>query len=117
MQFPIELNGKRLNTVQAIWTRTSNEIKDEEYNEFYQYVGHDHENPLYRLHFTADAPLAIQALLFVPPRNFETLGMARTESEVQSLLPQSADPGQSQGIVSRNGCASSRAWSTAKICR
>ncbi|HWH71384.1 MAG TPA: molecular chaperone HtpG [Candidatus Sulfotelmatobacter sp.] len=82
VQFPIELNGKRLNTVQAIWARSQKEIKEEEYNEFYQYVGHDHENPLYRLHFASDAPLAIQALLFVPQRNFETLGMGRTESEV-----------------------------------
>lgn len=82
VQFPIELNSKRLNTVQAIWARSKNEIKEEEYNEFYQYVGHDHENPLYRLHFSADAPLAIQALLFVPGRNFETLGMSRIESEV-----------------------------------
>src|SRR5436305_107541 len=77
-----ELNGKRLNTVQAIWARNKNEIKEEEYNEFYQYVGHDHEGPMYRLHFSADAPLAIQALLFVPQRNFETLGMGRQESEV-----------------------------------
>jgi molecular chaperone HtpG len=82
IQFPIELNGKRLNTVQAIWTRKQAEIKDEEYNEFYQYTGHDHEPPLYRLHFTSDAPLAIQALMFVPQRNLETLGMARSESEV-----------------------------------
>ncbi|MDB6123510.1 MAG: molecular chaperone HtpG [Pedosphaera sp.] len=82
VQFPIELNGKRLNTVQAIWGRSKNEIKEEEYNEFYQYIGHDHENPLYRLHFSADAPLAIQALLFVPPRNIEGLGMSRVESEV-----------------------------------
>ncbi|EEF61959.1 molecular chaperone HtpG [Pedosphaera parvula] len=82
VQFPIELNGKRLNTIQAIWARSKNEIKEEEYNEFYQYVGHDHDNPLYRLHFTADAPLSIQALLFVPARNFESMGMARTESEV-----------------------------------
>jgi len=82
IQFPIELNGKRLNTVQAIWARSKNEIKEEEYNEFYQYVGHDHEAPMYRLHFSADAPLAIQALLFVPQRNFETLGMGRQESEV-----------------------------------
>ncbi|MDB6030854.1 MAG: molecular chaperone HtpG, partial [Verrucomicrobiales bacterium] len=82
VQFPIELNGKRENTVQAIWARSKNEIKDEEYNEFYQYVGHDHDNPLFRLHFSADAPLSIQALLFVPQRNFETMGMARTESEV-----------------------------------
>ena len=82
VQFPIELNGKRINTVQAIWARNKNEIKDDEYNEFYQFVGHDHENPLFRLHFNADAPLAIQALLFVPARNFETFGMGRTDCEV-----------------------------------
>ena len=80
--FPIELNGTRLNTVQAIWARSKSEIKDEEYNEFYQFVGHDHEAPLLRLHFTADAPLAIQALLFVPGRNFEGGGMGRIDSEV-----------------------------------
>ena len=80
--FPIELNGKRLNTVQAIWARNKSEIKDEEYNEFYTFVGHDPEKPLFRLHFTADAPLAIQALLFVPQRNFESMGMGRMDSEV-----------------------------------
>jgi molecular chaperone HtpG len=80
--FPIELNTKRLNTVQAIWARNKNEIKEEEYNEFYTFVGHDHDKPLFRLHFNADAPLAIQSLLFVPSRNFETLGMGRIDSEV-----------------------------------
>ena len=80
--FPIELNGKRLNTVQAIWARNKNDIKEEEYNEFYTFVGHDPEAPRFRLHFTADAPLAIQALLFVPQRNFETLGIGRIDSEV-----------------------------------
>lgn len=80
--FPIELNAKRLNTVQAIWARSKNEIKEEEYNEFYTFVGHDHDKPLFRLHFSADAPLAIQALLFVPQRNFESMGMGRIDSEV-----------------------------------
>ncbi|MEJ0089484.1 MAG: molecular chaperone HtpG [Limisphaerales bacterium] len=80
--FPIDLNTKRLNTVQAIWARNKSEIKEEEYNEFYTFVGHDHDKPLFRLHFSADAPLAIQALLFVPGRNFETLGMGRIDSEV-----------------------------------
>ncbi len=80
--FPIELNTKRLNTVQAIWARNKNEIKEEEYNEFYTFVGHDHDKPLFRLHFSADAPLAIHALLFVPGRNFETMGMGRLDSEV-----------------------------------
>lgn len=80
--FPIELNAKRLNTVQAIWARNKNKIKEEEYNEFYTFIGHDAEKPLFRLHFSADAPLAIQALLFVPPRNFESIGMGRIDSEV-----------------------------------
>lgn len=82
VSFPIELNGTRVNTVQAIWARNRSEIKDEEYEEFYKFVGHDHEKPLYRLHFSADAPLAIKSLLFVPSRNIEKMGMSRVESEV-----------------------------------
>ena len=38
-------------TVQALWTRNKSEIKDAEYDEFYKYIGHDSEAPLYRLHF------------------------------------------------------------------
>jgi len=79
IQFPIELNGTRLNTIQAIWSRSKNEITDADYNAFYQYVGHDHQDPLLRLHFSADAPLAIQALLFVPQKNWENMGLGRTE--------------------------------------
>jgi TNF receptor-associated protein 1 len=79
---PIDLNGERQNKVQAIWARSKSEITDAEYNEFYHYIGHDPDDPLLRLHFTADAPLAIQALLFVSTRNFESLGFGRTESEV-----------------------------------
>jgi TNF receptor-associated protein 1 len=82
IQFPIELNGTRLNTIQAIWSRNKSEITDADYNSFYQYVGHDHEDPLLRLHFAADAPLAIQALLFVPQKNWENLGLGRTEHSV-----------------------------------
>ncbi len=80
--FPIKLNGAALNTVQALWARPKSEIKEEEYKEFYEFLGHDPDAPLARLHFTTDAPLAIQALLFVPSRNMETLGLGKSESEV-----------------------------------
>src|ERR1035438_1721819 len=96
--FPIELNSKRLNTVQAIWARNKHEIKEEEYNEFYTFVGHDHEQPLFRLHFSADAPLAIQALLFVPQRNFETLGMGRMDSEVNLYCRKVLIQAKSKGL-------------------
>ncbi len=82
VQFPIELNGEAVNTVQAIWTKNRNEISDADYEEFYKYIGHDSGAPLYRLHFTADAPLSIQALLFVPEKNYELVSMTRSESEV-----------------------------------
>ena len=80
--FPIELNGEVTNKVSAIWARSKSEITDEEYKEFYEFIGHDHEEPLGRLHFTADAPLAIQSLLFVPGKNIENMGLGRSDNEV-----------------------------------
>jgi TNF receptor-associated protein 1 len=79
---PINLNGKRINTVQALWLRGKNEVKDEEYTEFYKFQAHAHDEPRLRLHFSADAPLSIHALLFVPKENTEKLGFARSEPAV-----------------------------------
>ncbi len=79
---PIEVNGKEINTVQALWTRNKAEIKDTEYDEFYKYIGHDTDAPLYRLHFNADAPLAIRALLFIPAKNLELATLTREEHHV-----------------------------------
>ncbi len=82
VSFPINLNGKRINTVQALWLRSKNEIKDEEYTEFYKFQAHAYDEPRLRLHFSADAPLAINALLFVPKDNTEKLGLSRLEPAV-----------------------------------
>ncbi len=82
VQFPIELNGAAVNTVQALWTKSKSEITEDDYHEFYRYIGHDTEAPQYRLHFSADAPLSIRALLFVPSKSYEHLTMTRGESEV-----------------------------------
>ncbi len=82
VSFPINLNGKRINTVQALWLRSKAEIKEEEYEEFYKFQGHDSEKPRLRLHFSADAPISINALLFVPKDNTERLGLTRLEPAV-----------------------------------
>jgi len=82
VSFPINLNGKRINTIQALWLRSRNEIKEEEYTEFYKFQSHAHDDPRLRLHFSADAPLSINALLFVPKDNTEKLGFARLEASV-----------------------------------
>lgn len=80
--FPIKVKGEAVNTVQALWTRGKNEITDAEYNEFYKFIANAFDEPLTRLHFSADAPLAIKSLLFVPRENLEAMGFGRMESGV-----------------------------------
>ncbi len=82
VSFPIKLEGETVNTVQALWTRNKAEITDEEYSDFYKFVGNAHDEPFYRLHFSADAPLAINAILFAPKENFEIMGFGRVEPGV-----------------------------------
>ena len=82
VQFPISVNGDKVNTVDALWMRSKTDIKDEEYDEFYKFQSNDFDSPHLRLHFSADAPLEIKAILFVPKKNMEKLGMWRTECKV-----------------------------------
>lgn len=82
VSFPIKLDGETINTVQALWTKNKNDVTDEEYNDFYKFVGNAATDPMYRLHFSADAPLAINALLFVPAENFEVFGFGKVDPGV-----------------------------------
>ncbi len=82
VSFPIKVAGEEINTVQALWARSKSEIKDEEYADFYKFVGNAVDEPLLRLHFSADAPLAIKALLFAPDSNIEKMGFGRTDPGV-----------------------------------
>ncbi len=82
VSFPIKLAGEVVNTVQAVWTRNKSDIKEEEYSEFYKFIGGAVSEPMYRLHFSADVPLAINALLFVPAENFEVFGFGKVDPGV-----------------------------------
>ncbi|MBD3167087.1 molecular chaperone HtpG [bacterium] len=80
--FPIFVDGEQVNTVQALWTKNKNELTDEDYKGFYQFVANANDEPMYRLHFNADAPLALRAILFVPGSNFEKFGLGKMEPGV-----------------------------------
>ena len=82
VSFPVNLNGKHINTVQALWLRNKSEITDEQYTAFYKFQSHAYDDPRLRLHFSADAPLQINALLFVPKDNTEKFGMGRLDPSV-----------------------------------
>ncbi len=80
--FPILLNGKRVNEVEALWLKNKSEITDDQYKAFYQFACKAWDEPAYRLHFSADAPLAINALVFAPSENPERMGFGKAEPAV-----------------------------------
>ncbi|MCD4655603.1 molecular chaperone HtpG [bacterium] len=80
--FPIKVNDETVNTIQAIWTRTQSEVKDDDYKEFYKFTAPSNQDPLGWIHFNADAPLAIKSLLFIPAENPEKLGLGRSDTNV-----------------------------------
>lgn len=82
VSFPLMLGDERVNTVGAVWMKSKNEVTAEEYNEFFKFIAHTDEDPLTHLHFSADAPLDIHALLFVPKENPESMGFGRVEPGV-----------------------------------
>ena len=96
LAFPLVLDGKQVNTVQAIWGLSKNEISEEQYAEFYKYKSGDFEPPLYRLHFQSDAPISLKALLFVGRSHEEKYGMGRLKPGVdlysRKVLIESGSP-------------------------
>jgi len=57
-----------VNSATAIWTRPKNDIKEEEYHEFYKHVAHDFEDPLLTIHNKVEGTLEYTSLLFIPGR-------------------------------------------------
>ena len=82
VSFPINLNGERVNNVEAVWLKNKDEVTDEQYTQFYKFAAKAFDEPRYRLHFQAEAPLVINALVFVPSENMETYGMGQMEPGV-----------------------------------
>jgi len=82
VSYPILLNGERVNTQEALWLKPRSEITDEKAKEFYKFQTQAWDDPLAWFHFSADAPLAVNSLLFVPGHNPEGFGMNRMEPEV-----------------------------------
>ncbi|MFN9027824.1 MAG: molecular chaperone HtpG, partial [Akkermansiaceae bacterium] len=80
--FPILIEGKRVNEVEALWLKNKSEITDEEYKAFYQFACKGFDDPTYRLHFSADAPITINALIFTPGENPEKTGFGKVDGGV-----------------------------------
>jgi molecular chaperone HtpG len=55
-----------VNRANALWTRSKNDITEDEYKAFYKHVGHDYEDPLAWTHVKVEGRQDYTALMYVP---------------------------------------------------
>ncbi len=66
VDFPIQLDNKKVNSVTALWQQQKSELKEEEVNEFYKFISVDYQEPLDYLHLSLEGVVNFKALLFLP---------------------------------------------------
>lgn len=68
--FPIYVGSeeKPVNKQTSLWRTARNEIKEEEYKDFYRQTTLDFEDPLLHIHMVTDAPVQLYALLYIPAK-------------------------------------------------
>jgi len=99
VSFPVMIGEERVNKVEAIWRKKKNEVSDEDYNEFYKFSSKAYDAPRYRMHFNADSPIELNALLFVPTENTELWGMGQMEPGVSLFCKNVLIDDKPQGLL------------------
>ncbi|MGB2102494.1 MAG: molecular chaperone HtpG [Porticoccaceae bacterium] len=55
-----------INDAKALWTKSRNEVSDDEYNEFYRHISHDFAEPLTWSHNRVEGKHEYTSLLYIP---------------------------------------------------
>ncbi|MEC4983486.1 MAG: molecular chaperone HtpG [Oscillatoria sp. PMC 1068.18] len=66
MPVTIKLDGEQINKQQALWKRSPQDLKDEDYLEFYRYLYPFQEDPLLWVHLKTDYPFLLNGILYFP---------------------------------------------------
>ena len=66
MPFPIEFDGKVINSVEPIWTKAPSELKEEDYINFYHALYPMEEDPMFYIHLNVDYPFTLTGVLYFP---------------------------------------------------
>ncbi len=62
---------KPVNEINPLWGKHPNEVKEEDYKEFYRKVFRDYKEPLFWIHLNMDYPFNLKGILYFPKINNE----------------------------------------------
>ncbi|HZQ05728.1 MAG TPA: molecular chaperone HtpG, partial [Anaerolineae bacterium] len=79
VRFPIYVGPERANQQTSLWRKQPSQVSADDYKNFYQQLTLDFEEPLATIHFTADAPVNVRALLFIPAKREKSFLAARQQ--------------------------------------
>ncbi|MGI5216196.1 molecular chaperone HtpG, partial [Plantactinospora sp. CA-290183] len=72
-----------LNSMKALWARARDDVKEDEYKEFYRHLSHDWNDPLEIIHMKAEGTFEYESLLFIPSQAPYDLFMRSAKRGVQ----------------------------------
>lgn len=82
VNYPIFLNGEKINISSPIWIRDKNSVTEAEYKQLWELTAKTKLNYQYKLHYSADVPIQVKAVLFIPQTHSEKMGLSREESQI-----------------------------------
>ena len=68
IRYEIYFGDEVINSTKPIWKKDKNELKDEDYNEFYKATFHDWNDPLLHINLKVQGNIEYNALLFIPKK-------------------------------------------------
>ena len=68
IRYEIYFGDEVVNPTKPIWKKDKNELKDEDYNEFYKATFHDWNDPLLHINLKVQGNIEYNALLFIPKK-------------------------------------------------
>ena len=100
---PVFVDGARVNTLPALWALRPSEVTEEQHAEFYGALTGGRESaPAFKLHWSVDSPLSLNALLYFPKRNEELSlagGLERMEPGVSLYVRKVLIQKQAAGLL------------------
>jgi molecular chaperone HtpG len=83
--FPIYVGDKKepVNRQIAPWRQPPSEVAEEQYHDFYRHLTLDPEKPLVYAHLSADAPVNVRSILYIPAHRERGILSLRTDHGLQ----------------------------------